>query len=245
MKLRVLIILLSATALFACNKNDDEKFNESKVDVLIKGKQINTGLKSTSVVELEKFLVNITEIEFDVDELEGASEDVLDSIVDAQELNGPFLVDLVSTDALSGLSLGSSYIPNAIYEEVEFEFEECVDPNNSEMFGYSIYVKGTADDKPFIIQSKEEWEMEIEFPNQSDIVANGNDIQLYIEINVSNVIEQIKLIDFTQAKDNNQNGIIEINPDNEDGNAELAEVIVEAISESVELDDDDDEQDDD
>lgn len=243
MKLKLLSILLAALVLFACN--DDDNIKGSKVNVLIKGKENITTVKSTSVVELEKFLVNISEIEFDVDELDGASEDVLDSIVDAQELNGPFLVDLVSADALKGLSLGTSLIPNAVYEEVEFEFEECTDSNNEEMFGYSVLVKGTADGTPFIIQSNKEWEMEIEFPDNSDIIADGKSLELYIEINITNIINQIKLIDFSTASDNNQNGIIEINPDNVDGNAELANIIVKALSESIELDDDDDLEDDD
>lgn len=244
MKLRIIFILLSASLMFACSEDSDNT-NESKVNVLIKGKQVTNTLKAVSNVELEKFLVNISEIEFDVDELDEASEHIIDSIVDAQELNGPFLVDLLSPEALSGLSIGSSYIPNAVYEEVEFDFEECIDQNNTEMFGYSILIEGNVDGQPFIIRSGEEWEMEIEFPNQADIIANGQEFQLYIEINVTNVIDQIRLIDFSQALDNNQNGIIEIDPNNEDGNAELAESIIETISESVELDNDNDDDNDD
>ncbi len=242
LNLKYLALALGFVALVSCN-NEDENANESRVQIFLQGSQTvkTPGLKATqAVVELDTFLVNISEIEFDVEEPENmteAEEAAFDSIYDAKELDGPYLVDLMSPEALSGLSLGSALIPNAVYEEVEFEFEASMDETNEYMNGYSIVIEGSVDGVPFIFQTDEELEMEIEFPDQTNITAEGNALQLYIEINVALIVETIKAFDFSQAV-LNEDGIIVISPSSE--NSEIAELIMESIEESVELDDDDD-----
>ncbi len=115
------VIALVLVAFASCQKDEDD--GKSKVQLVVKSSTtlptpVPTKNALNQGIVIEKFLVNIDEIEFDVtDEWE---EKLNDSIIEAQELQGPYLINLMSADALNGLSLGSTLIPNAAYEEVEF-----------------------------------------------------------------------------------------------------------------------------
>ncbi len=227
----VAVMMLS----ISCEKENND--DGSKVHLLIKRSISN--LKSTTVIPLDiltlnSFKVNISEIEFD---LTDESEEMLsDSIIESQELNGPFLLDLMDEGAVGGLLLGTTIIPNAKYEEVEFDFEPSKDQPNTEMYGNSIIIKGTFKNKQFIIKTDKEMEMEIEFPNQTNMNLTGQDLSLFIEINIAKVMTTISNINFDIAKDGNTNGIIEITSDNTDGNKHLLDAIVKSIEESIEID---------
>ncbi len=230
------VVTLIIIMLVSCKK--DENDGKSNVQLVVKSSTklpISTKKALSQGIVIDKFLVNIDEIEFDVtDEWE---KKLNDSIIEAQELKGPYLVNLMSSDALNGLSIGSTLIPNAAYEEVEFEFDRCIDVNNREMYNKSIYITGKINDKPFTLWYKDEVEFEISLANNVNFVLNEQDIKLYVDFNIARIINNLTTFNLFSATDGNKNGTLEIGPDDTDGNQGLAKKIIEALQDSIELDD--------
>lgn len=232
------VIALVLVAFTSCQKEEND--GKSKVQLIVKSSTtLPTPAKSilNQGILIESFWVNIDEIEFDVtDEWE---DKLNDSIIEAQELQGPYLINLMSTDALNGLSIGSTLIPNAAYEEVELEFDRCLDNSNQEMYNKSIYITGKINDIPFKLWYKDEVEFEISLANNANFVLNEQNLKLYIDFNIAQIINNLTTSNLSAATDGNNDGTIEIGPDDADGNNDLAEKIIEALEESIELDDSD------
>lgn len=232
------VVALVLVALASCQKEEND--GKSKVQLIVKSSTtLPTPAKSMLIqgILIESFWVNIDEIEFDVtDEWE---DKLNDSIIEAQELQGPYLINLMSQNALAGLSLGTTLIPNAAYEEVEFEFDRCLDKNNQQMYDRSIYITGKINNKPFVLWYKNEVEFEISLANNTTFSLNDQNFKLFIDFNIAQIIGKLTTFNFASAIDGNNNGVIEIGSNDTDGNNNLAEKIIEALEESVELDDSD------
>lgn len=218
-----------------CSNDDDT----SKLTLALRtNTQPTVVAKAASVNNLviDKFLVNITEIEFDID---NELQPELPDSVDSDEIVGPFVIDLASTQAEKGLLLGATAIPAAAYEDIEFEFDVCRDSKYPELVGHSVYVSGSVNGKPFVITTNENWEVEIDFEDHSNFVFSGDPQKLFIDFNLYQVLNTLAQIDFAAASDKNQNGVIEINPSDLDGNANLCDIIIEAFENALDLDDND------
>lgn len=236
------IAALTALTFVSC-EDDNNDAGKSKVQLVVKANTTPSVAKNTmknslaNAIAIESFWVNIDEIEFDLtDEWE---DKLNDSIVEAQELKGPFLVNLMSPEALNGFSLGTAIIPDAVYEEVEFEFDRCLDVNNKEMNNRSMYITGKINSTPFILWYNDEVEFEISLANNTAFSLNGDNVRLFIDFNITQITSSLNNLNLSSAVDGNNNGIIEIGPNDLDGNNKLAEKIIEALEESVELDDSD------
>ncbi|MBN1989756.1 MAG: hypothetical protein JW783_10200 [Bacteroidales bacterium] len=237
---RFALLPLAALAFTSCEDvSTEDVFTE--VQLVVKSSAelptVASPAKSTVAegIVIENFWVNISEVEFDfTDEWE---DKLNDSIIAAQELQGPFLVNLMSQEALSGLSLGTTLIPNAAYEEVEFEFDRCLDASKQSMYNRSIYITGTIANTPFVLWYNNEVEFEISLPNRSSFALTGETMKLYIDFNIAQIVSSLTTMNFSLATDGNGDGVIEIGPNDADGNGDLASRIIEALEESVELDD--------
>jgi len=234
----VSLILISGLIYFgSCKKDDSNDPKKSKVQLIVKSSKTTPTRNVSAEFILESMKVNIAEIEFGIDEdALGLPENVVDSIVDAQELNGPFLIDLFSTKAMAGLNLGATLIPNATYEEVEFELDRCLDNTNPEMYGNSVFATGTLNGLPVKFWSRDEIEIEIDFPDSTNFKLNGADFNLYLDFSIDKAKIALSKLDFSSAVDGNKNGIIEIGPNDTDGNNKLAHYLSEAIEDLFELD---------
>ncbi len=238
----IIPLALSIVTLISCSDDNSKPENVSKVQVALKTNTNPVLLKNnhTEMLVLEKFQINISEIEFDIDD---EMEDQIlngDSVYGPTEFNGPFLIDLLSDEATAGLSLGVANLPTAVYEEVEFEFDVYSADVTQEIFGSSVYIKGTYDTTPFIIKSDEEWDIEIEFINPEGYSLTGADSKLWIDFNLQRIKDQLNSIDFNAAKDKNGNGIIEIDSADTDGNINLLENFIEALEDAFEVEEADD-----
>ena len=242
----VLIVIAGSTFFFSCKKDDAIYPNKSKVQLIINSSQTvpvkapaaySSMNNAISTLTLESFKVNITEIEFGIDEeAEGVSGDVLDSLVEANEFKGQFLVDLLSQKALDGLSIGSTYIPNAIYEEIEFKMKPSTDNSKPDTYNRTVYITGMLNGKPLKFWTTEEFEYKIEFPDGSNFSLTGDNFKLYLDFSLGLVINSFNQFDFSTVHDGNNNGVYEIGPNDTDGNTELAHYIADAMENSFELD---------
>ena len=107
------------------------------------------------------------------------------------------------------------------------------------MFGKSILINGEINGVPFEFWHNAEEEFDIDYEDSVlNIIVDANTINTTINFDISTVFGATSSIDFSNAKDVDNDGIIEINPNNDDGNADLADLILDLLEESTDLSDD-------
>lgn len=214
--------------------------NNSSAKTASTSKSINTD------VFVSDFRVNIREFELEMEDAEYESDneseyddDIWDDdgyydYEDEFELEGPFELDLLAGE----INFLTVDVPNGDFEELEFKFDRSTDPN-SDLFGKSVLIQGTINDIPFIFWNDFEDEVEVDFEeSEFDISIRSNTEGIIIEFDLSEVFDVVSGVDLSQAADGNENGTIEISPEDPDGNNSLAETIRERIKTAIDLLDD-------
>ena len=219
-------------ALNSCSKED----SSSTVVTKIAAKATYTGAKTSraaSVVALSSFKVNLKEIrfkyedEFDDDRSSDDNDDFFDG-EDNFKLKGPFELELLN----GPINIVATNIPQGVFEEVRFKLDKNETPT-SEMFNKSVQIKGTIDGKPFVFWHFTEETFEVDYEDAANnIVVGENTISLVLNFNLDEVLANM---DLSSAKDGNGNGIIEISPQDPDGNQSLAHLFKELIKGSCDL----------
>lgn len=242
------VLALSLGLLTSCSGDEDENLKlEGKGELLVTAKATySTGAnkagleaKTGSNIEVNQFLLNIKEIELELDDDMDDDDDQWDNDgyfdgEDEIELQGPFELNLLDGE----ISLLDITVPNGIYEELEFEFDKSED-DSSELFGKSVLVKGTIDGTSFVFWHDFEEDVEVDFEDaQTDIIVESDQNHVEISFDLSKIINATSGVNLAEAKDGNEDGVIEISPEDNDGNNELAERLKELIKDYVDLLDD-------
>lgn len=234
----------------ACSSDSSQDITGERGRVNVAANVIYTGTTNSTQrslnageVILSEFRINLSEIEFEIDEdyntdtNSGTDTDDEwddDGYYDSQddvELQGPFELDLLSGQ----VTFANVSLPNATYEEIEFEFDKNENPT-SEMFNKTVLVKGTIDGVPFEFWTSFEEEFELDYENISqDIVVDSNSNTIVITFNMDLLIAAI---DFSSAADGNGDGLIEIYNNDPDGNDALADLIKNKLKDYIDLIDD-------
>ncbi len=259
-----LLILLVLT--ISCSKDDSASSTDSKIDNLkIVAKATysgggSRGARQNSVVTISEFKINLKEIEFKLDDNYYGNDDNgnddngnddngnddngnhhsddHDSNHDGYygdeeeiELRGPFEIDLLSGQT----TITSLNLPNGSYEEVEFKMNRNRD-TSSTMYNKSIQIQGTIDGVPFLFWHNVEEKFEIDYHDlgQSLVIAD-NTATIVFDFNLDAILASV---DLSVAVDGNGDGVIEINPNDPDGNQNLAHLIKNKIKEFTDLLDD-------
>lgn len=227
----VVVTVLAAS----CSNDEDNKMDNQNENLSIKARTSYSSAKfsnqrtSAETVTLNSFKINLKEIEFEMDDdfstgdgFYGDDEDI--------ELKGPFELSLLNTTT----EITSLNIPNGVYEEVEFKMAKNTNSSSS-MYNKSIEIKGSINGKPFEFWHNVEEDFEIDFEDANrNLTINNNSATIYFDFDLTTAI---KSIDFSSATDEDGDGIIEINPNDNDGNRSLANLIKDKIKDSCELDD--------
>jgi hypothetical protein len=251
----LLAIILLIVLLSSCSS--DSGTTQNKMQIVAKATYTNpSSNKNTSEVTMNNdvvitsFKVNIREMEFSLAESDDDDDNDDDSDDDNDNgngdndddgdydgddeigLNGPWELDLLNQSA----PVTTVTIANGIYEEVEFELSKNL-VNTSPIFNKSIEIRGTINGTPFVFWHNDETDFEIDYEdmNQS-LVVNNNSFDLVINIDLNQVLSQL---DLSSATDNNGDGIIEISPNDTDGNNNLADELLDRIEDATEMDDED------
>lgn len=166
----------------------------------------------------------------DIDD-EDSNEDRFDS-EDEFELRGPFELNLSAGE----VTVVDVEIPVGEYEEVEFEMDRSNDPT-SELYQKSILMRGAISGTPFEFYHTfdEDFEVEYEDTGRNLIITEENNNSVVFEFDLVSVFNSI---DMSNASDGNANGTIEISPEDNDGNNQLANSIKNAIKYYIDLLDD-------
>lgn len=239
-KLTFGIIAISISgAFFACSSDDDAPGTpdgqgrlsisaQANYTPMVNGKGMNA-----SGIELSSFKVNFSEIEIEFDQIIDG-----DSIYDGDddvELKGPFEIDLLSTNPVQLVNI---QLPNGKIEEIEFEFEKSTSPQSS-LYQKSMQMEGTINGNPFVFWHDFEEEIEVDFEDGTpNTIVYNDENGIVIHFDLTAVLDATPSINLANAVDGNGNGIIEIGPNDTDGNQALAHAMKQAIKSQIDLLDD-------
>ncbi len=239
------LIGLIALSVFAASCSSDSS-NANKMRIVGKATYTNpaktnvTGNTTTSGVVLTSFKINIKEIEFKVaDASEGEDHHGNDSDHnhdgmfngdDDTELNGPWELDLLNQSA----PVTTVTIANGTYEEVNFKLYKSL-VSTSDLFNKTVKITGTINGTPFVFWHNFESQFVVDYHDAGqNLVVSNSSFDLVLNIDLNQVMSQV---DLTSAVDGNGNGIIEIGPDDTDGNNALATQLNDHIGHSCEMHD--------
>lgn len=234
----------------SCSNDNNDVNNPNMATLSIKSNALTNGSTSRAMantsLDITKFMANIEEIEleFDDDFCEDNDDDDGENDFDCSEYNGfygsddefelqgPFEVDILTGDN----TITTIDVPeNVVFEELEFEFDTNNNPS-SDLFGKSILIEGTLDGTPFVFWHDFEVDFEIDYEDSTnDIDINSGFNSVIISFDLAGLFNQI---DLSNATDNNDDGTIEISPEDPDGNNELADQIKDLIEDYTDLLDD-------
>ena len=248
LKRSILLLLTLALICYSCTNNENDS-SVGKLNISAKSSFTNLTGKNSSAkgmignIVIEDFRMNLSEFELEIDleddnyeedQNELWDDDGFYDYEDEIELMGPFELDLMSGQ----ISFLNVTVPVGNYDELEFKFDVSTD-SSSDLFNKSILIQGTIDSTPFIFWHNFNDEVEVDFEDaQFDIAVTQNAQGIVIDFDLGQILNSVNGVDLTLATDGNQDGTIEISPEDTDGNNALAEAIRNKIKEYVHLLDD-------
>lgn len=237
-KISILVLLFIVAS--SCTSDSSSNGN-----VTLKASAILTGGKTTltartaatSTVVITDFKINIGNIKFETD-MDDTMYDK-DPLYEDVKLMGPFLLDLLDPNNTLSKVITSVDIPNAKFEEIEFNFQKSLVAG--EMLGKTYMIKGTINNKPFMIWSDKDAELEIDFTDSTkDFTVNGNDMSLNIKIQLDAImIKLTSLANQGLLLDTDGDGVIEISTGIDDGHSLFGNQCKDLLENETHLDDKD------
>ena len=226
-------VMIVSLAVFFSSCEKDNGLPDGNTTLKFKGiynSNIEKKSSALSEVAIERFTINIEEIEFEFDDDNNNNGLTYSEI----KLKGPYEIDLVKDGQGRVVTLINDLnLPETGYDEIEFEFDKNENPI-SDMYKKTILIKGTINGTPFIFFTDEEFEIEVEFEDPVDLLEVESAI-IMVSFDVHALFDAAQGgIDISAAQDRNGNGIIEIYEDDPDGNDKLAEKIEDRLEDIIE-----------
>ena len=237
---KISILALLVLAISSCTNDSSTGGN-----VTLKASAVSTTGKTsltarttaTSTVVITDFKINIGNIKFETD-IEDMMHDT-DPMHEDVKLMGPFLLDLLDPNTTLTQIITSVPMPNARYEEIEFKFQKSLVAG--EMFGKTYLIKGTINDKPFMIWSDKDAELEMDFMDHNkDFTVNSNDMSLNIKMQLDALLAKLtSLANQGLLLDTDGDGVIEISTGIDDGHSIIGGQCKDLLENETHLDDKD------
>lgn len=152
-----------------------------------------TALTPPVIVDSTGLSINLTSAWIDIEQVEFEQAETRDaSEADGTEVefNGPYAVDLLSTNPLV---LDTKPVPDLPYKRIKMKLhkaESSLAGTPSQLVGNSIYLAGTVGGNSFTYQSSDGSEFEIGGANP---ILPKDGVDLMVSINIANVFKQINL----------------------------------------------------
>lgn len=246
------VVMIFAIGFYSCEDDSAVPEGKTPVRVMLKSNMTapvagtfttKSGKAVQANVQIDQFLVNIDEFEFEL-------EDDMSPNYDDDEISvyGPWLVDLMSPNALNGINIATGQVPNDVYDEVEVDIDVARNNSNSNINNRSVYIEGTIDQTPFVFWYNDDFDFEIEFDNNGNVEMTGQEIVLMVEFQIPILVDAFASSLSGNVSDGNNNGIIEIGNNDPDGNNGFVDDVIDAMEDAFDVDgdsDDDDDYDDD
>lgn len=241
---KVLVAMMGVSFLMSCNNDENVATNQENAVIKFSAVYNNTttAQRTANDIVINSFILNIEEIELEADEAEGVEGPFVTDV----ELQGPFIVDLIEGNSGIDQVLAEANLPEGNYEEIEFTINEN-NESTSAIYEKSFVITGTINGVPFEFWHDDNLDVEIEFENGMLTLQEGTATLINLQFDLNNLFT---LVDISGAIDGNEDGVIQINPLDEDGNTDLADAIMDAIDDIADafedsFDEDEDEDEDD
>lgn len=222
---KISLIVMALVLLYACSNDDDNGSVTLSLSASNQSlKASNNSLAATVVIT--DFQLSIRDVEFKKDESELNSTEY--------EFRGPYTVDLHSeTDALTQ-TIGNADVPDDTYKVLRFKLHKDRDRLPAHpLYDRSMYMEGTIDGTPFVFWH--DTSENFDYEHADGIVVAGGNVNISVHFTVDQFLSALYTIDLADATDEDQDGIIEINPDDDDGNGIIADQLKANIKEAADL----------
>ncbi len=158
-----------------------------------------------------------------------------DSVTTKTSLQGPDLIELNYYLGGYDIRIDSTNVPNGLYQNLDFEITPCQWPESIQgMHGKSIRLELAIGNTPIRYWHNGEIKIKTYLPDSLLTIAKGIPVSLMIYFDLNKALDpQLGGIDLSKAVDGNHDGIISVDPTNEDGNAELADDVFNAILKNI------------
>lgn len=220
---KIVIFILPIFFFISCTKE------KTSTTVAISFKGENSTLKTSdagAVVKITDFKLSIRDIEFKIDNSALDSSDI--------QFEGPYEIDLMSETGALTQSIGSIEVEDGTYKLIRFELHKTRDvATTSNLYDRSLFIKGTINGTPFEFWHDTSENFDIE--NSGGITVTEGTTDIAISFKMDDFLNSLHTIDLSIATDDDKDGTIEINPDNDDKNGDIADKLKENIKEAADL----------
>ena len=231
--LNYLILFLLNLAIVSCSKEDN---NQGGINLTLSAVNssgasrisINQKAQNAEVVFTD-FRISIRDVIFKNDDDDTSSLDT-----DEIQFRGPYQIDLLdNTEALSQ-TIGNVFVPDGRYKELRFKFHKDEDlPVTDDLFDRSIFIAGTIDGVPF--EFWHDTSENLDLGRNTGVLVQDGIVDFTVQFDISQFLSSLNQIDLSQATDNNNDGLIEIYPNDADGNQDIAADLKENIKMAADL----------
>ena len=234
MKHYLFFIFAFGLVLSSCSKSQSE---ESKIRLRVAVSNATTTTAKSNLltgkinenVIFTSFRISIRDVVFKNDDDPNS-----DLATDEVQFKGPYQLDLINGGDLRTQTIGDAVVPDGRYKEVRFKFHKDEDlPQTDSLFDRSIYIEGTINDIPFIFWHDTSENLDV--ARTTGVQVSGGVINFTLNFQMDQFLSALKEIDLNLAADGNENGIIEIYPNDTDGNQEIAKDLKDNIKATADL----------
>jgi len=230
MKKLFFILSIAFTAgMISCNNNETATGVVNLKAQVSGNTSINTGGRLAAAVEITEFMISIRDVSFKNEDDSNPEFDTLDV-----KFRGPYQLNLLDGGEALAETIGAADIPNGNYKEIRFKLhkDEDLAPSN-DLYDRSIFLAGTIDGTPF--EMWHDTSENLDVGRSTGVVVLDNEVSLTVNFTIDQFLMALHQIDISQAVDGNQDGLIEIHPNDPDGNKEIADQLKDNIKEAADL----------
>ena len=227
--LKKVIILITILAIISCSTENDDG------SILLEVKAVNTASKANAL-KVANANVVFTDFRISIRDVVFKNDDDPNSNLDTDEIQfrGPYQIDLLDNSNAITQTIGEAFVPDGLYKELRFKFHKDEDLSATDnLFDKSIYIKGTLDGKPFVFWH--DTSENLDLGRSTGVRVQNGVVNFTVQFDISQFLSSLHQIDLSQATDTNENGIIEIFPNDQDGNQEIAKDLKDNIKATADL----------
>jgi hypothetical protein len=135
---------------------------------------------------------------------------------------GPWELDLLNQT----INIASVDVPNGTYKKAELQLSKSLDPT-SPIFNKTVEIRGMINGTPFVFWNDFDQRLLLKYDDDFDsVIIFNNSFEMVFGFDLNNLIDAI---DISGAEDGDGDGVIEIGPNDTDGNNALAQLLDQHI----------------
>ncbi len=219
-------LFMSLILLASCSKDEGEGAIRLRLQAV---NPPAASAKVNSNVVYTEFKISIRDVVFKNDDDPNSNLDT-----DEIQFRGPYQVDLINGGDALTQTIGTAPVPDGLYKELRFKFHKDEDlPAADKLFDRSIYIEGTIDGKPFVFWHDTSENLDV--GRSTGVKVVDGMVDFTVTFDMSQFLSSLNQIDLSTATDGNEDGMIEIHPNDQDGNQDLADALKQNIKATADV----------